>query len=92
MGKDGKHCCANCDNCVVERPFGQQVWNVCARDVNGPVSMESLKEGIITTDINQETDCLGWVLKGAEEPDLVSVVADLVTGGKHDLMWKRLGL
>lgn len=92
QGKEQKRCCANCDNCHVERPFGQQEWYVCACDVNGPDTIETIKRGIITTDINVETDCFAWLPKGYEAPDIVSMLFDARHHGKKDLIWKRLGL
>lgn len=53
-------CCASCVNLCKERPFDQQEWYVCARDVNGVANFDNIKMGIITNDIYKHTDCIAW--------------------------------
>ena len=53
-------CCASCVNLCKERPFDQQEWFVCARDVNGVATIENIKHGILTSDIYEKTDCFAW--------------------------------
>jgi len=60
-------CCASCVNLVKERPFDQQEWYVCSRDVNGPVTLENIKNGIITSDIYEKTDCFAWSMGDDEQ-------------------------
>ena len=53
-------CCASCVNLRKERPFDQQEWFVCARDVNGVATIENIKHGILASDIYEKTDCFAW--------------------------------
>ena len=53
-------CCASCVNLCKERPFDQQEWYVCARDVQGVANIDNIKKGILTIDIYKQIDCLAW--------------------------------
>ena len=53
-------CCASCANLCKERPFNQQEWYVCARDVQGVANLDNIKRGILTNDIYKQTDCFAW--------------------------------
>ena len=53
-------CCASCANLFKERPFNQQEWYVCARDVQGVANIDNIKKGIPTIDIYKQIDCLAW--------------------------------
>ena len=53
-------CCASCVNLYKERPFNQQEWYVCARDVQGVANLDNIKKGILTIDIYKQIDCFAW--------------------------------
>lgn len=56
-------CCASCVNLHKERPYEQQEWYVCNKELNGPSSVESLKVQIITQDIYKNIDCSAWSIE-----------------------------
>ena len=53
-------CCASCANLRKERPFNQQEWYVCARDLQGVANLNNIKKGILTIDIYKHIDCFAW--------------------------------
>lgn len=70
-----KHCCANCSYLSKEKLFnGQQTWLVCARDVNGEATLETIKEAILTHDANEEDDCIAWEDKNAPKETLFDIL------------------
>jgi len=60
-------CCASCVELRRERPFDQQEWYVCARDMNGIATLENIKNSIITSDIYEKTDCFAWSMGDDEQ-------------------------
>lgn len=70
-----KICCATCAYLGKEKLYqGQQVWLVCDRDVNGDVTLENIKQAIITHNVNEELDCIGWEDREAPEEDMLDLI------------------